>query len=63
LDSQNSHPCKEAEITVQTFYRWGKQFGGLKLDQANDSRSGEGEQRIKAAGGGAVSGKAGSEEL
>jgi hypothetical protein len=24
--------CKEAEITVQTFYRWRKEFGGLKLD-------------------------------
>jgi putative transposase len=21
--------CKEAEITVQTFYRWKKEFGGL----------------------------------
>ncbi len=26
--------CKEAAITVQTFYRWRKEFGGLKLDQA-----------------------------
>ena len=26
--------CKEAEITVQTLYRWRKEFGGLKLDQA-----------------------------
>jgi putative transposase len=26
--------CKEAEITAQTYYRWGKEFGGLKLDQA-----------------------------
>ncbi len=26
--------CKEAEITVQTFYWWRKEFGGLKLDQA-----------------------------
>src|SRR5215831_10884461 len=26
--------CKEAEITVQKFYRWRKEFGGLKLDQA-----------------------------
>jgi putative transposase len=25
---------KEAEITVQTFYRWRKEYGGLKLDQA-----------------------------
>ena len=26
--------CKEAEITVQTFYRWRKEYGGLKIDQA-----------------------------
>jgi putative transposase len=26
--------CRKAEITVQTFYRWRKEFGGLKLDQA-----------------------------
>jgi putative transposase len=26
--------CKEATITVQTFYRWGKEYGGLKMDQA-----------------------------
>jgi putative transposase len=25
--------CKEAETTVQTYYRWRKEFGGLKLDQ------------------------------
>ena len=25
--------CKEAEITQQTYYRWRKEFGGLKLDQ------------------------------
>jgi putative transposase len=25
---------KEAEITVQTYYRWRKEYGGLKLDQA-----------------------------
>ena len=26
--------CKESEITVQTYYRWRKEFGGLKLGQA-----------------------------
>jgi putative transposase len=26
--------CKEAQITAQTYYRWRKEFGGLKLDQA-----------------------------
>ena len=25
---------KEAEITVQSYYRWRKEYGGLKLDQA-----------------------------
>jgi len=25
--------CKEVEITVQTYYRWRKEYGGLKLDQ------------------------------
>jgi putative transposase len=26
--------CKEVEITIQTYYRWRKEYGGLKLDQA-----------------------------
>ena len=26
--------CKEAEITLQTYYRWRKEYGGLKLAQA-----------------------------
>ena len=26
--------CKESEITQQTYYRWRKEYGGLKLDQA-----------------------------
>ena len=26
--------CKEAEITIQTYYRWRKEYGGLNLDQA-----------------------------
>ena len=26
--------CKEAEITQQTYYRWRKEYGGLKLEQA-----------------------------
>jgi putative transposase len=26
--------CRDAAITVQTYYRWRKEFGGLKLDQA-----------------------------
>ena len=26
--------CQEAGITVQSYYRWRKEYGGLKLDQA-----------------------------
>jgi putative transposase len=26
--------CRETGITIQTFYRWRKEYGGLKLDQA-----------------------------
>ena len=26
--------CRDAGITTQTYYRWRKEFGGLKLDQA-----------------------------
>ena len=26
--------CKDAEVTEQTYYRWRKEYGGLKLDQA-----------------------------
>jgi hypothetical protein len=33
---RKNHPqaCKDAEITMQTFYRWRKEYGGLKMDQA-----------------------------
>jgi len=37
--------CKEAEITIQTFYRWRKEFGGLKLDQAKRLKKLERENR------------------
>lgn len=26
--------CKKSSITLQTFYRWRKEFGGLQIDQA-----------------------------
>ncbi len=31
-----THPlaCREAGITEQTFYRWRKEYGGMKTDQA-----------------------------
>ena len=25
--------CRDGEITAQTYYRWRREFGGLKLDQ------------------------------
>jgi putative transposase len=34
LGRNTPEACKEAEITVQTFYRWRKEYGGLKMDQA-----------------------------
>ena len=54
--------CKEAEITVQTYYRWRKEYGGLKLDQAKRLKELERENaQAEAAGGGAVAGEADSE--
>ena len=26
--------CRKLEVTEQTYYRWRKEYGGLKLDQA-----------------------------
>jgi hypothetical protein len=38
VDLANGKPtpqaCRNAQITPQRFYRWRKEFGGLKLDQA-----------------------------
>jgi putative transposase len=33
---RQDHPqaCREAGITEQSYYRWRKEFGGLRLDQA-----------------------------
>ena len=30
--------CKQLEVTEQTYYRWRKEFGGLRLDQAKRLR-------------------------
>jgi transposase-like protein len=30
--------CKQLEITEQTYYRWRKEYGGLKVDQAKRLR-------------------------
>ena len=53
---------KEARITVQTYYRWRKEYGGLKLDQAKRLKELERENtKTQAAGGGAVAGEASSQ--
>jgi hypothetical protein len=55
--------CNEAEITVQTYYRWRKQYGGLKLEQAKRMKELEqGEHAPEAVGGGTSAGEAGIEE-
>ena len=33
--------CKEAEITGQTYYRWRREYGDLKLDQAKSLKEPE----------------------
>ena len=54
--------CKEAEITQQTYYRWRKEYGGLKLDQAKRLKElREGKQQVETVGGRAVFGEANSE--
>ena len=32
-ESPPRKPARKVEITQQTYYRWRKEFGGLKLDQ------------------------------
>ena len=42
--------CKEAAITVQTFYRWRKEYGGMGVDQARRLKELERENsRLKRA--------------
>jgi len=43
--------CRDAQITVQTYYRWRKEYGGLKLDQAKRLKELEKENaRLKRLG-------------
>ena len=42
--------CKEAEIVEQTYYRWRKEYGGLKVDQASAEGVGAGEREAQASG-------------
>lgn len=30
--------CKQLEVTLQTYYRWRKEYGGLRMDQAKRLR-------------------------
>ena len=34
--------CRESKVTEQTYYRWRKEYGGLKLEQAQRLKAGEG---------------------
>jgi putative transposase len=53
------HACRESGITEQTYYRWRKEYGGLKL-RAGQATQGTraGELAAQATGGGAVAGEA-----
>ncbi|MDP6625759.1 MAG: transposase [Nitrospinota bacterium] len=39
----NVQVCKKLGVTEQTFYRWRKEYGGLKVDQAKRFKVLEGE--------------------
>ena len=53
--------CKEAGIHTQTYYRWRKEYGGLKLDQARRLKELEkGECATETASDGAVDREAGT---
>jgi transposase-like protein len=50
--------CREAGIADQTYYRWRKEYGGLKLDQPKRLKELEKENlKLKAVGGRALAGK------
>ena len=40
---KNIEVCKKLWVTEQTFYRWRKEYGGLKIDQAKRFKELEGE--------------------
>ena len=43
--------CKRLEVTEQTYYRWRKEYGGLRMDQAKRLRELEREnKRLKRLG-------------
>ncbi len=49
MESSPPQACKEAEITVQTFYRWRKEYGGLKLDQAKRLKCDDWKKRTQSS--------------
>ena len=50
---------KQMGVSEQTYYRWRKEYGGLRLDQAKEVEGvGEGEYPVEEAGGGSVFGQA-----
>ena len=52
--------CRDAQITVQTYYRWRKEYGGLKVGQAKRLKELEKENcATETASGGAVDREAG----
>jgi len=45
-----AHACKQIGVTDQTYYRWRKGYGGLKVDQAKRLKELEAENaRLKKA--------------
>ena len=43
---------KQISVTEQTFYRWRKEYGGMRVDQAKRAqRAGEGKPQAEATGG------------
>jgi len=45
-----SQACKQLGVTDQTYYRWRKQYGGMKVDQAKRLKELEAENaRLKRA--------------
>jgi putative transposase len=51
--------CNGAEITIQTYYRWRKEYGGSEAESSQtDEGAGAREHEAEAFGGGAISGEA-----
>ena len=53
--------CKLIGVTDQTYYRWRKEYGGLRMASQTSQVAGEGECPTEEAGGGSVAGQSDSE--